>query len=254
MALSRLRTLLVDDVEDMRALLRVLMEQDGRFDIVGEASDGEQAIDLVRTEQPDLVILDLAMPVMDGLTALPGIREVATDIRVVVLSGFPAQEMSEAAVAAGAVGYLEKGRNVRSLARDIWDLATVLGAVNAVLSRSLPAEAMSAGVAREAVTSALIAEVNDSALDTLVLLTSELVTNAVAHAQSDCHLAVELFPDAVRVSVSDNDPTPVEPKAAEEHDESGRGLALVETLSARWGVDPHSRGKTIWFEVPRSTV
>ena len=253
MAPPRLRTLLVDDVEDMRALLRVLMEQDGRFDIVGEASDGEQAIDLVRVEHPELVVLDLAMPVMDGLTALPGIRQIAPDIRVVVLSGFPAQEMSDAATAAGAVGYLEKGRNVRSLARDIWELATVLGAVNAVLSRSLPAEAMSAGVAREAVTSALIAEVNDSALDTLVLLTSELVTNAVAHAQSDCHLAVELFPDAVRVSVSDSDPTPVQPRNAEQHDESGRGLALVETLSARWGVEPNTRGKTVWFEVPRST-
>jgi DNA-binding NarL/FixJ family response regulator len=248
---ERLRTLLVDDVEDFRVLLRVLMEQDGRFDVVGEAGDGSQALALATELSPDVVVLDLAMPVMDGLTALPALRAAVPAVRVVVLSGFPTDEMGPAAEQAGAVGYLEKGRNPTGLAADIHELAVVLGAVETLLQEELPAEPRSAGTAREAVTRALITDVADNTLDTLVLLTSELVTNVVAHAGTACHLGVELFSDVVRVSVSDESDEPLQPRNAEPQSESGRGLALVETLSSNWGVVRRSGGKTVWFEVPR---
>jgi anti-sigma regulatory factor (Ser/Thr protein kinase) len=84
-----------------------------------------------------------------------------------------------------------------------------------------------------------------------VLLTSELVTNVVAHARSSCHLGVELFPDVVRVSVSDQDDRPLQRRHTSDDAESGRGLALVEMLSSNWGVIARERGKTVWFEVPR---
>jgi DNA-binding NarL/FixJ family response regulator len=251
---ERLRTLLVDDVEDFRVLLRVLMEQDGRFDIVGEAGDGIEALALATDLSPDVVVLDLAMPVMDGLTALPALRDAVPDVRVVVLSGFPTDEMGPAAEQAGAVGYLEKGRNPTGLAADIHELAVVLGAVETILQQELPAEPRSAGTARDAVTRALITDVADNTLDTLVLLTSELVTNVVAHARTACHLGVELFNDVVRVSVSDESNEPLQPRDAELQSESGRGLALVETLSSNWGVIRRSGGKTVWFEVPRRTA
>jgi DNA-binding NarL/FixJ family response regulator len=250
---ERLRTLLVDDVEDIRALVRLLMEQDGRFDVVAEGADGAEAIALAREHRPDVVVLDLAMPVMDGLTALPALRQELPNARVVVLSGFPADQMGPVAEDAGAVGYLEKGRNVQTLAGDIYDLAVVLDLVEHVLQAELPAEARSASRAREALTTALITDVADSALDTLVLLTSELVTNVVAHARTTCHLGVELFPDVVRVSVSDQSDSPVAVRSADADDESGRGLALVEMLSSNWGVVPRPNGKTVWFEVPRRT-
>jgi len=252
MAGAKLRTLLVDDVEDIRALLRLQMDHDGRFDVVAEAENGEQAVDLAREHRPDVVVLDLAMPVMDGLTALRELRSIIPDVRVVILSGFPVDEMGPAASEAGAVGYLEKGKSIRTLAADIHELAGVLELVEAVLEQHLPAETQSAARARQAVTSALITDVSDSALDTLVLLTSELVTNVVAHARTSCHLGVELFPNTVRVSVSDESPIPVTPRDAPEDAESGRGLALVETLSTGWGVIHRSNGKTVWFEVPRS--
>lgn len=249
---SPLRTLLVDDVEDIRALLRILMDQDGRFDVVAEAADGESAITMAEEHRPDVVVLDLAMPIMDGLTALPALRAASPGVRVVILSGFPVEQMGPAARQAGAVGYLEKGRNVQSLARDIHELAAVLAAVEAVLERELPADPRSASEARRALTSALITSVDDAALDTLVLLTSELVTNVVAHAGTSCHLGVELLPDAVRVSVSDDSGVPLAPRQAGSDAESGRGLALVEGLSRSWGVVNRPTGKTVWFEVART--
>jgi DNA-binding NarL/FixJ family response regulator len=250
-AVGSLRTVLVDDVEDLRALLRVLLAQDGRFDIVGEATNGEEAIDVVGRLQPDVVVLDLAMPIMDGLTALPALRKAAPNARIVVLSGLPIEDSGPAAVDAGAVGYIEKGRDIPSLADDIFDLASVLRLVEWVLDRQLPAEPLSASQAREAVTNALISDVSDTSLDTLVLLTSELVTNVVTHARSDCHLGVELFPDIVRVSVTDESGTPLQIRRADTESESGRGLALVEMLSSNWGVVNRRWGKTVWFEVPR---
>ena len=247
-----LRTVLVDDVEDMRALLRVLLEQDGRFVIVGEAANGEQAIALAGELQPDVVVLDLAMPVMDGITALPRLHAAAPGARTVVLSGLPSDDMQPAAVDAGAVGYLEKGRDIPSLAADIYELATVLNLVEWILDRDLPADTSSAGRARDAVTAALITDVSDQTLDTLVLLTSELVTNVVTHARSTCHLGVELLPDVVRVSVTDQSGEPLRPREAGLEAESGRGLALLEMLSSNWGVLNRSAGKTVWFEVPRA--
>jgi DNA-binding NarL/FixJ family response regulator len=252
MSHPRLRTVLVDDVEDMRALLRVLLQQDGRFEIVGEAANGQDAIAVARECNPEIVVLDLAMPVMDGLTALPELRRIVPGVRVVILSGLPADQMGPAAQDAGAVGYLEKGRDVPSLAADIYELASVLRVVDWVLQQDLPADPVSASRAREAVTNALITDVDDGALDTLVLLTSELVTNVVAHARTNCHLGVELFGDVVRVSVTDESGQPLQPKQVSDQAESGRGLALVEMLSSSWGVVNRSVGKTVWFEVPRA--
>jgi DNA-binding NarL/FixJ family response regulator len=242
---------LVDDVEDLRALLRVLLLQDGRFEIVGEAANGEEAIAASRRSQPDVIVLDLAMPIMDGLTALPGLREAAPHARIVVLSGMPTEQMGPAAIDAGAVGYLEKGRDIPSLASDIFELAGVLHLVDWVLDRELEAEPLSARQARDAVANALVADVSDTALDTLVLLTSELVTNVVTHARSRCHLGVELLNKIVRVSVSDESGEPLTVRSVSTDAESGRGLALVEMLSSNWGVVNRPAGKTVWFEVPR---
>jgi PAS domain S-box-containing protein len=103
------RVLIADDSDDVRALLRAQLEMDGRFAVVGEADDGAVAIEVAREQQPDLVVLDLAMPRMDGLTALPLLREAAPDARVIVLSGFDAQAVAPKVLAAGASRCIEKG-------------------------------------------------------------------------------------------------------------------------------------------------
>jgi DNA-binding NarL/FixJ family response regulator len=101
------RVLIVDDHPLTRDALGSLLTQNG-FALAGEAPDGEIAIELARQLQPDLILLDLAMPGMDGLTALPKLREAAPDCEVVMLTASVADENLLAAIRAGAAGYLLK--------------------------------------------------------------------------------------------------------------------------------------------------
>ncbi|HLE99756.1 MAG TPA: response regulator transcription factor [Gaiellaceae bacterium] len=99
--------LLVDDHPLTRDALAALLSQQG-FQVVGEAASGEEAIDRAAELQPDLVLLDLTMPGMSGLEALPEIREAAPECEVVVLTASDAEENLLAAIRAGASGYLLK--------------------------------------------------------------------------------------------------------------------------------------------------
>ncbi|MEO5577021.1 MAG: response regulator transcription factor [Gaiellaceae bacterium] len=106
---AKLRVVLADDTHEYRLLLKLVLEQDGRFEIVGEAADGEQAVAVASAEQPDAVVLDLAMPVMDGLEAIPGIRSGAPGAAIVVLSGFARGRLDRKVLELGADAYVEKG-------------------------------------------------------------------------------------------------------------------------------------------------
>jgi PAS domain S-box-containing protein len=109
------RVLIVDDAEDIRLLLRMRLANHGTIDVVGEAVDGLDAVDQARLLQPNLVLLDMAMPRMDGLQALPLIREAVPDVRVIVLSGFNQGTLEREALAAGADRYVVKGGSMREL-------------------------------------------------------------------------------------------------------------------------------------------
>jgi len=109
-----IRTVIADDANDLRSLIRLVLDTDNRFDVVGEAADGEQALDLVEQQHPDLLLLDLAMPRMDGLEVLAdlGGRIPPT---VVVLSGFTSPDAVEQALELGAASYLTKGSRIGEL-------------------------------------------------------------------------------------------------------------------------------------------
>ncbi len=109
------RVLVVDDAEDLRMLLRARMETRNGLTVVGEAADGLAAVELASELQPDLVMLDLAMPRMDGLEALPLIRAAVPGVRVIVLSGFNQSTLAEKAIEAGADKYVVKGGSMRQL-------------------------------------------------------------------------------------------------------------------------------------------
>ncbi|MBV9832545.1 MAG: response regulator transcription factor [Marmoricola sp.] len=111
----------MDDTPELRGLLSYALQRHGEFTVVGEADNGEDAIDVVARAQPDLVLLDIAMPVMDGLEALPHIRRMCARAVVVVLSGFGASHMASRAVAHGADGYVQKGAPLREVLAQIRD-------------------------------------------------------------------------------------------------------------------------------------
>jgi DNA-binding NarL/FixJ family response regulator len=106
---DHLRVFLCDDVAEIRVLMRFTLEEDDRLEIVGEAADGEAGVAGVLDTQADVILLDLSMPGMDGLEAIQRLRELAPDTVIVVLSGFSAGRLGEAALELGADRYLEKG-------------------------------------------------------------------------------------------------------------------------------------------------
>ena len=111
-----LNIMVVDDSEDLRELISMVLERHPEgWRVVATAAEGQAAVDQARTSQPDLVLLDIAMPVMDGMQALPLIREVAPEATVVMLSGYPFSTAGQGALDAGAHGYLEKSDLVHGL-------------------------------------------------------------------------------------------------------------------------------------------
>lgn len=106
---SPITIFLCDDVPELRALVRYGLEEDPGLRVVGEAGDARSAVDQAAELRPDVVLLDLSMPGMDGLEAIPRLREVAPGTAIVVFSGFAAERMRDAALDLGAADYVEKG-------------------------------------------------------------------------------------------------------------------------------------------------
>lgn len=102
------RIVVVDDAPDVRLLVRTMLRVSGSFDVVGEAGDGEAAVALAEREQPDLMLLDVSMPRMDGLSALPRVRAVSPRTRVVLYTGFDERGLARRARELGAAAFLEK--------------------------------------------------------------------------------------------------------------------------------------------------
>jgi two-component system, chemotaxis family, chemotaxis protein CheY len=88
------RVLIVDDAADIRALVRLTLDRDGH-EVVGEGRDGREAIELTASLNPDVVVLDVRMPNMTGLEALPMITRAAPDARVVVVNSLPNVTLSK---------------------------------------------------------------------------------------------------------------------------------------------------------------
>jgi len=107
-AVGPIRLLLADDHWVVREGLRMYLSRDPGFEIVGEADNGAAAVQLARDRRPDVVLMDLAMPVMDGVAAIQAIRAEAPGVEVVALTSVLDEEMVVVAVKAGAIGYLHK--------------------------------------------------------------------------------------------------------------------------------------------------
>ena len=126
----RRKVLIVDDNRSDRRLVRLALSEDDSLDVL-EAEDGREAVALARSFQPDLVLLDLAMPGMGGLEAMPLIGAVSRGSRIVVLSGMDRADMAERARMMGAVGFMSKDCDIPSLGASLhgWLDAAQEGAV-----------------------------------------------------------------------------------------------------------------------------
>ena len=132
-----IRVLVVDDHQLVRAGLRVLLQTAEDLDVVGEAADGEQALVLARELQPDVVLMDLSMPVLDGVAATRRLAAEQPATRVVVLTSFAETERVQQALAAGAVGYLLKDCDPHELMSGVRAAAQGFAPIDPRVTRAL---------------------------------------------------------------------------------------------------------------------
>jgi DNA-binding NarL/FixJ family response regulator len=111
--------LIVDDHAVVREGLRTFLELQDEFTVVGEAADGREAIELARDTRPDVILMDLVMPELDGVAAMQALRAEGLGTRVIVLTSFLDDERLLPAIQAGAAGYLLKNVEPSELARAI---------------------------------------------------------------------------------------------------------------------------------------
>ncbi len=116
---SPIRVLLVDDHGVVRTGLRVFFDLLDDIEVIGEAADGSEGVAMARRLHPDVVLMDLLMPNMDGVTAIARIKAEAPDIEVVAMTSFIEEEKVTAALEAGATGYLLKDAGADEVAQAI---------------------------------------------------------------------------------------------------------------------------------------
>ena len=121
---SQIRVMIADGHPVVRDGVRQALERAGDLEVVGEAGDGEAAVELAANTQPDIVIIEASMPVKDGIDACREIKEMLPDTQVLVLTALSDEDSVLRAVAAGATGYLQKsttGEKLVATLRDVVD-------------------------------------------------------------------------------------------------------------------------------------
>ena len=120
---AKTRVMIVDDHRIMRDGLRELLQQSGDFEVVGEAADGEAAVRIAQELKPDAIVMDVIMPLKDGIEACREVSEMLPDTRVLILTAATADDAVIEAIAAGARGYLQKYSGKEELLRTVRDVA-----------------------------------------------------------------------------------------------------------------------------------
>ncbi|HKG44005.1 MAG TPA: response regulator transcription factor [Gaiellaceae bacterium] len=173
-----MRVLIVDDHPITRAALASLLQAHG-FSVAGEAADGEEAIELARRVLPDLVLLDLSMPGLGGLQALPRLREAAPETEVVVLTASGTEENLLGAIRGGAAGYLLKSEPPERIAEFLQAVAEGEAALSGQVARRLLDQVREGGVGR-GVPDEIARSLSARELEVLLLLDEHLATDEIA--------------------------------------------------------------------------
>jgi DNA-binding NarL/FixJ family response regulator len=173
------RILLVDDHPLTRSALSGLLMQHG-FDVVGEAEDGGEAVARADELQPDLILLDLSMPDVDGLTALPRLREAAPACEVVVLTASGTEENLLGAIRGGAAGYLLKSEPPERIVSFLRGVANGEAALSGAVARRLLEQVRAGGGRGSGVPDSIAAVLSARELEVLLLLDDHLATDEIA--------------------------------------------------------------------------
>lgn len=236
----------IDDDDDLRYLLRLALEANDRFDLVGDAGDGAAGLSAIEANRPDLVVLDLALPDVAGQELIPRIHAFSAGTRVVVFSGSASADADEIVGRHGAARYVTKG-NVNQLL-EVLDTVGRPSATTA--TKRFPPALESVRAARKYLEAHCTTWGCGQVTEIATLIVSELATNAVVHAGSAFDVTITRLPDVLRIDVSDESGDAPEPRLADEASEGGRGMLLVDALSNAWGIDPTETGKIVWAELP----
>ena len=182
-----IRVALADDQELVRTGFRMILESEGDITVVGEAEDGAQAFEIVRRERPDVVLMDVRMPVLDGIAATARIVAAGLPTRVLVLTTFDLDEVVFEALRAGAAGFLLKTGPADDLVRAV----RVVASGESLLSPSVTRRLVEEFARRPSgAPPAAVNELTPRELDVLKLLSRGL---------SNAEIATELFVEASTV-------------------------------------------------------
>ena len=173
------RVLIVDDHPLTRDALATLLAGND-FDVVGQASDGQEAIDLAGKLRPQLVLLDLSMPGLDGLSALPGIRAAVPDAEVIVLTASGTEDNLLAAIRAGAAGYLLKSEPPDKIVAFLRGVVRGEAALSGEVARSLLDQVREGGYRNGGVPDDIAGALSAREVEVLLLLDEHLGTDDIA--------------------------------------------------------------------------
>lgn len=248
------QVVVVDDDADYRLVVTLALAGHPYLTLAGEAGNVDDAVELLDRARPDFVLLDLGLSGADGRSLLSALRTASPDSSIIATSTSP-EEGGGLFLSTGRVlGHISKGVAPARLGVEILLLAELIDALDTALdvaATRLPREPSSAAAARRFVEQTLSRWQCDEVVDTVKLLVSELVGNAIGHAHSEVEVIVHLLPDRLRIDVVDDDPEGPRRRAVSDADIGGRGIAVVEAMAEAWGVSRRGPGKVVWFELSR---
>ncbi len=175
-----IQLMLVDDQRLMRDGLRTLLELEEDFEVVGEAENGQQALDLYERLQPDVVMMDIRMPLMDGVEATRHLHEQWPETQVIILTTFDDDEYVFEGLRAGAQGYLLKAVSGAELADAIRTVAAGGALIDPSVTRKVVAEFARMAPSTRPAQQELVESLSDRELDVLRLLAEGFTNKEIA--------------------------------------------------------------------------